>query len=173
MNISDSVVVLNFGTVIADGAARRRPSGPEGCRSLPRSRQCPFLKSATSGVSYGMIKAVQSISVRCGRRRDRGPDRPERSRQIQHAARGRRPSPLRRFDPASRDNSIANSPHHIVRSGMILVPEGRGTIGTLTRRGKPRDGGLHPIERNWRPDLDDIYERFPVLKRTASGLRRA
>src|SRR5690606_14299723 len=59
--------------------------------------------------------------------------------------------------------SIAGQPpHRIVRDGMSLVPEGRGTIGTLTVE-ENLEMGAYTRGRGWRSELGDVYERFPVL----------
>jgi branched-chain amino acid transport system ATP-binding protein len=55
------------------------------------------------------------------------------------------------------------APDRIVKAGMVLVPEGRGTIATLTVE-ENLEMGAYTRTDDWRADLEDIYRRFPVLK---------
>ena len=69
---------------------------------------------------------------------------------------------------AFKGRSIAGiASQRIVRSGLSLVPEGRGTIGTLTVE-ENLEMGAYTRERGWRVDLPAIYRRFPVLEARAS-----
>lgn len=61
------------------------------------------------------------------------------------------------------------TPHHIARSGVIHVPEGRGVLPELTVR-ENLDLGM--VMHGWRgrsDELDQVYSLFPILKtRTAT-----
>jgi branched-chain amino acid transport system ATP-binding protein len=114
-------------------------------------------------VSYGMIKAVQGVSfdVRQGEIVSLIGSNGAGKSSTLLALCGLLPSTgAVRFD----GHSIANEPpHRIVRGGMILVPEGRGTIGTLTVE-ENLEMGAYTRRRGWRTELDAIYDRFPVLR---------
>lgn len=60
----------------------------------------------------------------------------------------------------------------IVRSGLVLVPEGRGTIGTLTVE-ENLEMGAYTRSGNWRGDLTDIYRRFPILNERRAVLAQS
>jgi branched-chain amino acid transport system ATP-binding protein len=114
-------------------------------------------------VSYGMIKAVQGISFRV--------DQGEIVSLIGSNGAGKSSTLLAisglirsTGEVRFKGNSIARTPtEKIVRSGLVLVPEGRGTIGTLSVE-ENLEMGAYTRSGNWRSDLDDIYSRFPVLK---------
>src|SRR4051794_13007903 len=114
-------------------------------------------------VTYGMIRAVQGISLRV--------DRGEIVALIGSNGAGKSSTLLaiagliRASGKIVLDGrSIAGAPpHRVVRSGLILVPEGRGTIGTLTVE-ENLEMGAYTRPRGWRAELDDIYDRFPVLR---------
>jgi branched-chain amino acid transport system ATP-binding protein len=53
----------------------------------------------------------------------------------------------------------------IVRRGVVLVPEGRGILASLTVRENLRLGGYHRRDSRVAADLDQVAERFPVLAR--------
>lgn len=50
----------------------------------------------------------------------------------------------------------------IVRSGIALVPEGRGILATLTVLENLELGAYH--RHGWKDELDEIFKLFPVLK---------
>jgi branched-chain amino acid transport system ATP-binding protein len=51
----------------------------------------------------------------------------------------------------------------VVRRGVVLVPEGRGILGSLTVRENLRLGAYHRRDVRIGADLDQVAERFPVL----------
>ena len=51
----------------------------------------------------------------------------------------------------------------VVRRGVVLVPEGRGILGSLTVRENLRLGAYHRRDAGIKADLDQITARFPVL----------
>jgi branched-chain amino acid transport system ATP-binding protein len=53
----------------------------------------------------------------------------------------------------------------IVRRGLVLVPEGRGILASLTVRENLRLGAYHRRDARVAADLDQVAERFPVLAR--------
>ena len=53
----------------------------------------------------------------------------------------------------------------VVRRGVVLVPEGRGILASLTVRENLRLGAYHRRDPRVATDLDQIAERFPVLAR--------
>jgi branched-chain amino acid transport system ATP-binding protein len=53
----------------------------------------------------------------------------------------------------------------VVRRGVVLVPEGRGILASLTVRENLRLGAYHRRDARVATDLDQIAERFPVLAR--------
>jgi len=113
-------------------------------------------------VSYGMIRAVQGVSfvVRQGEIVSLiGSNGAGKSSTLLALA-GLLPSTgAVRFDGAS---IAGKPPHQIVRGGVILVPEGRGTVGTLTVE-ENLEMGAYTRRGGWRSELAAIYARFPVL----------
>lgn len=114
-------------------------------------------------VNYGMIRAVQGVSfdVRQGEIVSLiGSNGAGKSSTLLALCGLLRSTGAIRFDGAS----IAGQPsHRIVRGGLVLVPEGRGTIGTLTVE-ENLEMGAYTRARGWRVELGAIYDRFPVLR---------
>jgi branched-chain amino acid transport system ATP-binding protein len=114
-------------------------------------------------VSYGMIKAVQSVSfdVKEGEIVSLIGSNGAGKSSTLLALCGLLPSTgTVRFN----GKDIAGEPpHRIVRGGMILVPEGRGTIGTLTVA-ENLEMGAYTRSSGWRSEMSGIYDRFPVLR---------
>ena len=114
-------------------------------------------------VSYGMIQAVQGISLRVEPGEIValvGPNGAGKSSALLGIAGLIRASGKVRF----KDRDVLGlSSHEIVRAGMILVPEGRGTIGPLTVE-ENLEMGAYTRRGDWRGDLAGIYKRFPVLE---------
>jgi branched-chain amino acid transport system ATP-binding protein len=52
----------------------------------------------------------------------------------------------------------------VVRRGVVLVPEGRGILGTLTVRENLRLGAYQRRDVRIAADLDQVAARFPVLR---------
>lgn len=52
--------------------------------------------------------------------------------------------------------------NEIVRSGIALVPEGRGILTTMTVYENLELGAFH--QKHWLPDLEHIFKLFPILK---------
>ena len=72
--------------------------------------------------------------------------------------------------PATRGTvSFAGSPlgglavEEVVRRGVVLVPEGRGVLGSLTVRENLRLGAYQRRDARIAADLDQVAARFPVL----------
>lgn len=114
-------------------------------------------------VSYGMIKAVQGVSfdVKQGEIVSLVGSNGAGKSSTLLALCGLLPSAgAVRFNGTS---IAGRPPHRIVRDGMILVPEGRGTIGTLTVE-ENLEMGAYTRGSGWRSELGGIYDRFPVLR---------
>ncbi|MBS7700625.1 MULTISPECIES: ABC transporter ATP-binding protein [unclassified Chelatococcus] len=113
-------------------------------------------------VSYGMIKAVQSVSFNV--------TEGEIVSLIGSNGAGKSSTLLALCGLLASTGSIrfngknigGQPPHRIVRGGMILVPEGRGTIGTLTVA-ENLEMGAYTRDGGWRSEMSGIYDRFPVL----------
>jgi branched-chain amino acid transport system ATP-binding protein len=118
-------------------------------------------------VSYGMIQAVQDVTltVEPGEIVTLvGPNGAGKSSTLLAIAGLIRSKGAIEFN----GRSIAGAAsHHIVKAGLSLVPEGRGTIGTLTV-GENLEMGAYTRDRHWRDDLPGIYRRFPVLEARSS-----
>jgi branched-chain amino acid transport system ATP-binding protein len=52
--------------------------------------------------------------------------------------------------------------HHLVKSGLVQVPEGREILGTLTVDENLSLGGWHR-SRTMAGSIAEVYERFPIL----------
>jgi branched-chain amino acid transport system ATP-binding protein len=127
----------------------------------------PILDVQGLNVSYGMIQAVQdvTIAVEPGEIVTLvGPNGAGKTSTLLAIAGLIRS----KGGIAFKGRSIAGvASQHIVKSGLSLVPEGRGTIGTLTVE-ENLEMGAYTRERGWRVDLPGIYRRFPVLEARAS-----
>ena len=127
----------------------------------------PILDVQGLNVSYGMIQAVQdvTITVEPGEIVTLvGPNGAGKTSTLLAIAGLIRS----KGGIAFKGRSIAGvASQRIVRFGMSLVPEGRGTIGTLTVE-ENLEMGAYTRERGWRVDLPAIYRRFPVLEERAS-----
>ena len=61
------------------------------------------------------------------------------------------------------------SPEQIVSLGLALVPEGRRVFSTLSVKANLELGAFHRQDtRQVRRDMEDIQERFPILKERAN-----
>jgi len=61
-------------------------------------------------------------------------------------------------------------PENIVRSGLVLTPEGRRILATLSvRENLVLAGAIRPDKKAMQTDLDRLLERFPVLGRRAAS----
>ncbi len=69
-------------------------------------------------------------------------------------------------------NIAAMEPDEIVRSGIVLVPEGRQLFDTLTVEENLIMGGYTTTQRNAAEALERIYDMFPALFSTISALVR-
>ncbi len=114
-------------------------------------------------MSYGMIQAVQDVTltVEPGEIVTLvGPNGAGKSSTLLAIAGLIRSKGAVEFN----GHSIAGAASHlIVKAGLSLVPEGRGTIGTLTVE-ENLEMGAYTRDRHWRDDLPGIYRRFPVLE---------
>lgn len=114
-------------------------------------------------VSYGMIAAVQGASLHIGAGEIValiGSNGAGKSSLLLALAGLVRARGYVRFGG---QDILGRAPHQIVRAGMILVPEGRGTIGTLTVE-ENLEMGAYSRKGKWRDELDGIYTRFPALR---------
>ncbi|WP_210496099.1 ABC transporter ATP-binding protein [Microvirga antarctica] len=122
-----------------------------------------MLDVADLHVSYGMIRAVQGVTLHV--------DKGEIVALVGSNGAGKSSTLLALAGLIKSTGSVrlkdrridGASAHIIVRSGMILVPEGRGTIGTLTVE-ENLEMGAYTRSDGWRKDLDKIYQRFAVLE---------
>ncbi len=62
-------------------------------------------------------------------------------------------------------------PHHIVKMGIAMVPEGRGVFAKMTVRENLEMGAFHRNDRNGiRQDIDYVFNLFPRLQERQSQL---
>ena len=121
-----------------------------------------MLEVSNLEVSYGMIRAVQDVSLRVEAGEVValiGPNGAGKSSTLLAIAGLIAAKGGVRFDGADISRT---APHKIVRSGLILVPEGRGIIGPLSVE-ENLEMGAYTRKRGWRSELDGIYGRFPIL----------
>jgi len=114
-------------------------------------------------VSYGLIQAVQGVSMHV--------DAGEIVSLVGSNGAGKSSALLAiagliksTGGRAFKGSSIAGRPaHRLVSDGLIMVPEGRGTIGPLTVQ-ENLEMGAYTRRDDWRADLQAVYDRFPILK---------
>ena len=159
MEVCDRIHVLDRGRTLAEGTPaeirrepRRRDRLP-GRRARGRGGRCltPSSSSTALEVRYGARRrpcATSSLTARA--RRDRRPDRPERRRQVDDAARDHGRSSR---SPAARSclrgAPLRGQPEDVARAGIALVPEGRHIFAVADRRGEP---AARPRRRGARSD---------------------
>ena len=161
MNVCDRVMVLDYGEKIAEGAPARGAARPEGHRGLPRARRMLLEVQADLEVHYGGIRAVKGIDLEVGEGELVcliGANGAGKTIDAEGDLRADRPRSAARSRYAGED--IARAPvHELPRSGLVMVPEGRGIFAQLTVRGEPRDGRLRARRRRLRSAQ---YARFPA-----------
>ena len=140
MDVCDRIHVLDRGMTLAEGTPAGDPAQPRRRDRLPRRRRRrrdamaePALELREIEVRYGRLPAVRNLSLERRPRRDRRPDRAQRRRQVDDAARDHGPRPARRRrDPAARRARCAASPRTARAPASALVPEGRHIFASLT-----------------------------------------
>lgn len=123
----------------------------------------PILDAQNLRVSYGMIKAVQDVTLRVEAGEVValiGPNGAGKSSTLM-AILGLIPSSGNVQFNGHDITGLAS--HRIVKAGLSLVPEGRRMIGSLTVEENLEMGAYNRRGDTRRGDLDRMYQRFPAL----------
>lgn len=127
----------------------------------------PILNANNLRVSYGMIQAVQDVTLRVESGEVValiGPNGAGKSSTLLAILGLIRSSGIVQFNG---HDITGLASHRIVKAGLALVPEGRRMIGSLTVEENLEMGAYNRRGDSWRGDLGRMYQRFPVL-----GVRR-
>ena len=186
MGISDHIVVLDAGAVIAAGAPAAgspRSAGAEGLsrrwRACARGR-APWpgavrmmrsCRASSSAPAMARRPVLDEISFGGEARRDGGAARRERRRQVDRDARGHRaccgPSPARSCSTTRAIEQLAA--HRIAASGVALVPEGRQVFPELSVRDNIMLGAHTRSDVDREAELEALLKRFPRLRERLSS----
>ena len=166
MDLADRIVVLDFGTKIAEGTPGRDQDQSRRDQGLSRSgRMSALLSVADAHVAYGKVEAVRCGLARGRRQRDRHHHRRQRRRQDHaaerhhgHPAADRRRAPLPAADIAQLDIEDR------VAAGLSLVPEHRELFGTMNVEDNLQLGAFRIAKAIAARSLERVYTLFPRLK---------
>jgi branched-chain amino acid transport system ATP-binding protein len=120
--------------------------------------------------SYGRVSAVRGISLSVT---------PQRVTLVLGANGAGKTTTLRTIaglhKPASGRITMAGAPigglsaDRVVRTGVVLVPEGRRVFGPLSVEENLRLGGYAAARSSLKSSLEHVYELFPILHARRSG----
>ena len=169
MQVSDRVVVLDFGRKIAEGTARRDPAQPGRDPRLPRERalMAALLEARGVEASYGWTKVLHGVDFAVeagGITTILGANGAGKTTTLRAVCGMVRTAGAVRFDGQRIDGRATED---IVRLGIAHVPEGRGTFVNLTVEENLRLGAYAPA-RPRRPRRG-LRARVPVLSRAAAS----
>lgn len=122
-----------------------------------------FLQIDKLSVAYGAVQALREVSLHVDQGEivtllgSNGAGKSTLLRSIMNM------SPITQGTIQFEGKSISRLPtNQIVRSGLALVPEGRGILQTLTVKENLELGAYH--QRDWESDLEEIFRLFPIVK---------
>jgi ABC-type branched-subunit amino acid transport system ATPase component len=198
LGVCDDVTVLNFGRRIAAGkpaqvaadedvisaylGTRRSSLAPtDTVAAVPRREPSPpggplpLLTAEHLAVNYGAVQAVQDVSLEVAEGEIVtliGANGAGKSTVLNTLSGLLRPragrAQFRRLDLCTA------SPQHIVRAGLVQVPEGREILGRLTVEDNLLLGGWARADRSAiGAAVEDMMVKFPILRerrRLAAGL---
>ena len=176
MGLVDRIVVMDFGVKLAEGLPAADPRRSARAGSLSRRRRVTALLTADDvHVAYGRVEAVRGVSLALAGRADRHRDRPERRRQDDAARRAHGPAAVARTHHLRRRRSRRLDVEERVERGLCLVPEKPRAVRRDVGRRQPRCSaptrtGATAPRRGAR--LDEVFARFPRLRRAARAARR-
>ncbi len=132
MRVSDTVVVLEFGQKIADGAPSEVQQDEQRDRGLPRSERVSLLEVTDLEAGYGPVTVLRGISFTVDEGRIvtvLGPNGAGKTTTLRALSGMIRRSGTIHFD--GKDVS-RHGPERMARHSIAHVPEGRGTFTGLT-----------------------------------------
>ena len=167
MEVSDRVIVLEFGKLIADG----KPSAVQGDRgrhrSVSRSRRLSErLVVQNLDAGYGRLHVLRGVSLAVGAGEfvavlgANGAGKTTLLRAISQIGNARVTGGTITFDGRS---IAALAPDEIVRRGLLHVPEGRRLFTELSVDDNLRLGGYLRPRAEIEASVGEVYERFPAL----------
>ena len=165
--VCERIQVLDYGKTDRGRLARGDPHEQRGGRGLPGTERRGDCSSSMTS------RCTTAGSRRCRSSRSRSSEG-ELVGLVGHNGAGKtttlmtitgvlKPTPA---TSRSRARPIAGrSPDEILRSGISLVPEGRRIFGRLTVGENLRIGATPRRDGDVDEDIEDVLERFPVLRR--------
>ena len=134
----------------------------------------PLLKVSGLKVAYGGIQAVKGVELRGARGRTGQPDRRQRRRQDDHAEGHHRH--CSRSPPAQIEflgqPIKGQGAWDLVKQGLVMVPEGRGTFTRMTITENLQMGAFVRNDGEIDADIDKVFAHLPAPEGTRAAAGR-